>query len=81
MYSSLSEETKRLFLERREVMTWGSYGKNGREQRRDIPIKDLSDLHISNILETQFHIIGTPVELMLICEVEYRKTKGIIVKD
>lgn len=81
MYSALSEETKKLFLERREVMTWGSYGKDGKQPRRDIPIKDLSDLHISNILETQFHIIGTPVELMLICEVEYRKTKGITVKD
>jgi len=81
MYSVLSEEAKELFLKQREVLTWGSYGKNGGEPRRDIPIKDLSDLHISNILETQEHVKGTYVEVILLTEVEYRKTKGIIVKD
>ncbi len=81
MYSVLSEETKELFLKQREILTWGSYGKDGKQPRKEIPFKDLSDLHISNILETQRHIVGTPIELMLLIEVEYRKTKGIIVKD
>ena len=81
MYSALSEETKKLFLEQREFLTWGSYGKDGKQPRKEIPIKDLSDLHISNILKTQWHIVGTPVELMLLIEVEYRKIKGITVKD
>ena len=81
MYSVLSEETKELFLKQREILTWGSYGKDGKQPRKEIPFKDLSDLHINNILKTQRNIVGTPIELMLLIEVEYRKTKGIIVKD
>lgn len=81
MYSALSEQTKELFLKQREILTWGSYGKDGKQPRKEIPLKDLSDLHISNILETQEHVKGTYVEVMLLTEVEYRKTKGITVKD
>jgi len=81
MYSVLSEQTKEIFLKQREILTWGSYGKDGKQPRKEIPLKDLSDLHISNILETQEHVKGTYVEVMLLTEVEYRKLKGITVKD
>jgi hypothetical protein len=56
MYSVLSEQTKELFLKQREILTWGSYGKNGGEPIRDIPIKDLSDLHIDKQRYQNYHL-------------------------
>jgi len=81
MYSVLSEQTKELFLKQREILTWGSYGKDGKQPRKEIPLKDLTDLHINNILKTQSHIVGTPIEWVLLIELEYRKIKDITVKD
>jgi hypothetical protein len=81
MYSVLSEEAKAAFLKSRETLKWGSYGKEGGQPRQDILVKDLSDLHIENILTTQHHISGTYIEVVFLTEVEYRKIKGITVKD
>ena len=76
-YDKLSDGLKELFLKRRETLTWGSYGKDGKQPRKEIAIKDLSDLHICAILETQLHIKGTPTEWLLKIEQSYRKEKGI----
>ena len=62
-------------------MTWGSYGKDGNQPRKEIFIKDLSDLHICAILETQYRIKGTPTEWLLKIEQSYRKEKGIEVRE
>ncbi len=76
-YDKLSDGMKELFLKRRETLAWGSYGKDGKQPRKEIAIKDLSDLHICAILETQLHIKGTPTEWLLKIEQSYRKEKGI----
>ena len=62
-------------------IAWGSYGKDGKQPRKAILIKDLSDLHLSAILETQLHIIGTTTEWMMKMEQSYRKEEGIEVKE
>lgn len=80
-FSKLSDRSKGVFLNVREELTWGSYGKDGNQPRKEIFIKDLSDLHISAILETQWHIKGTPTEWIMKIEQSYRKEKGIEVKE
>lgn len=80
-YDKLSDGLKELFLKRRETLSWGSYGKDGNQPRKEIFIKDLSDLHICAILETQQHIKGTPTEWLLKIEQSYRKEKGIEVRE
>ena len=77
----LTDGMKETFLKRREVHSWGSYGKDAKQPRKEILIKDLSDLHICAILETQHHIKGTPTEWLLKIEQSYRKEKGIEVKE
>lgn len=77
----LTDGMKETFLKRREVHSWGSYGKDGNQPRKEILIKDLSDLHICAILETQNHIKGTPTEWLLKIEQSYRKEKGIEVRE
>lgn len=80
-YDKLSDGLKELFLKRRETLSWGSYGKDGNQPRKEILIKDLSDLHICAILETQQHIKGSPIEWLLKIEQSYRKEKGIEVTE
>lgn len=76
-FRDLSNRLKEVFFNIREEMTWGSYGKDAKQPRKEILIKDLSDLHICAILETQHHIKGTPTEWLLKIEQSYRKEKGI----
>ena len=76
-FRDLSNRLKEVFFNIREEMTWGSYGKDGNQPRKEILIKDLSDLHICAILETQYRIKGTPTEWLLKIEQSYRKEKGI----
>jgi len=40
----------------REVFTWGSFGVNGDQPVQYKTLKDLSDNHITAILETQSHM-------------------------
>ena len=80
-FRDLSNRLKEVFFNIREEMTWGSYGKDAKQPRKEILIKDLSDLHICAILETQLHIKGTPTEWLLKIEQSYRKEKGIEVKE
>lgn len=57
----------------REHITWGSYGKTGREPLKKIKIKDLEIEHIDNIILTQ-HQIGDVMTDIFIRELGYRVT-------
>lgn len=65
----------------REFFLWGSYGKDGKQDKKYIPLCQLTDQHLACILETQVHIRGTHVEVLMLAEVEYRKEHGIEVTE
>jgi hypothetical protein len=65
----------------REVFSWRSYGKSGREPAKDMILKQMTNEHISAILCTQERIRGTPVERVFEQELEHRKANGIYIKD
>lgn len=65
----------------REFFMWGSYGKDGKQDKKYIPLNQLTDAHLSAIIETQEHIRGTYVEVLMLAEVEYRKEHGLTVKE
>ena len=65
----------------REVLSWGSYGRDGKQEKHYILLKDLTDEHVDAILRTQSHIKDTPIEKVLKDEQEYRKVNKIVVKD
>lgn len=56
----------------RENFTWKSFGKDGKQPAKYILLKDITDEHLSAILDTQWHIVGTYVEKILKDEVAYR---------
>lgn len=37
----------------RQRLTWGTYGVDGKQQKKYVKLKDLTDKHIGNILRTQ----------------------------
>jgi hypothetical protein len=57
----------------RENFTWKSYGKDGKQAAHYILLKDITEEHLSAILSTQRHIVGTYVEKILKDEVAYRE--------
>jgi hypothetical protein len=67
IYSDDSHDVIRLYF------TWGTYGINGDEPKRYVPLKDLTEDHIRAILRTQVHIQGTTTERVLRNELAYRK--------
>ena len=68
----IAEEDEDYFEKARELFTWKSYGKDGNEDPREIPLKELTSEHIEAILSTQRHIRGTYVENLMKMELEYR---------
>lgn len=56
----------------REVFTWGSYGKDGKQPRTEVKLKDMTTEHIQAILDTQRHIRGTVVQQLFKQELLYR---------
>jgi len=68
----LSVYTIAKFEIQREVFSWGSYGKDGKQPKRWIKLKDMELQHIMAILETQQHIYGTYVEDLFLKELEWR---------
>jgi hypothetical protein len=40
----------------REWMLWGTFGKSGKDPLKFVILKNMSDEHITKILETQHHI-------------------------
>lgn len=72
-YVDLSVTTESSHEEIREVFTWGTYGKDGKQPRTEVKLKDMSTEHIEAILLTQKHIFNTYAEDLFINELEYRK--------
>ena len=68
----LSVTTKDDFLVVREAFTWGSYGKDGKQPRTEIKLKDMTTEHIRAILSTQQHIKGSVVQQLFKQERLYR---------
>lgn len=63
----------------RYAFVWKSYGKNGEHLPDGIYIAlcDMEYEHILNILRTQDHIRGTPIEELFKKELDYRNKQGI----
>lgn len=70
--TDLSVTTKDDFLVVREAFTWGSYGKDGKQPRAEIKLKDMTTDHIQAILRTQQHIKGSVVQQLFKQELLYR---------
>lgn len=76
----LSSDTP--FLEVREKLLWGSYGKSGKEPLHYIRLKDMGEEHIANVIQyLNDHHIDSPVAKwrieMMREELKYRKFKLI----
>lgn len=64
----------------RDAITWGTYGKNGDQALRSVPVSELSNDHIQAILDTQTHIHPN-LRRVIMMEREYRIENMIEVKD
>lgn len=64
----------------RERITWGTYGKNGDQPLRYVPVSEMSDDHIQAVLSTQKNMHPNLREV-LVMELEYRIENLIEVKD
>lgn len=79
---ALSTHSDTPFLEAREKLLWGSYGKSGKEPLHHIRLKDMEEDHIANVIEyLNTHHVGSPVAKwrieMMREELKYRKIKLI----
>ena len=61
----------------REYVTWGTYGKSGREKLKRVLIKDLTSEHIEAILETQLGL-SEVLKSIFNMELEYRAKKSTL---
>ena len=64
----------------REGVTWGTYGKNGDEPLRRVPLSQMSDAHIQAVLDTQDHM-APYLRALMIVEQKYRKEHDITITD
>lgn len=48
-----------------ERLLWGSYGKNGDQPLRWVPLKECETEHLQAILKTQLHVYGGVVERVI----------------
>lgn len=77
----ISVTTASPFKRQREVFTWGTYGVDGKSERKEIALCNMSTEHIEAVLRTQSKIKGTYVEELMQNELEYRQEHGIVIKD
>lgn len=71
----------RNIIEPRDILFWGTYGKDGKGPFREVLIKDMSDDHIDNILFKNGGMINPLYEKYFRAEREYRRTNKIKKKD
>lgn len=64
----------------REMMTWGTYGKNGDQPRRNVPLKTMTDDHIRACLDMAGNMLPQFRYAMEV-ELAYRRLMGIEVED
>ena len=60
----------------RDQVTWGTYGKNGDQPLRFVPVSEMSNDHIQAVLDTQKHMHPHLSEV-LVMELEYRIENSI----
>lgn len=64
--------------DKRQVVTWKTYGKDGEfPDGKIVRLSDMEDDHIRAILDTQHHIHGTYVEQLFADELEWRSVESI----
>lgn len=78
-WKDLSVTTDDPFEVQREVFTWKTYGKLGKNEPKIVPLKSLDTQHIRAIIDTQMHIKGTWVEELMKKELEYRNSNQQII--
>ena len=64
----------------RDQVTWGTYGKNGDQPLRFVPVSEMSNDHIQAVLDTQKHMHPHLSEV-LVMELEYRIENSIKIED
>jgi hypothetical protein len=71
-YEDLSIFSNDPFEKVRTAKFWGSYGKDGKSERRMMAAEEMEGSHITAILDTQKQIVGTEIEKVFLMELEYR---------
>jgi hypothetical protein len=56
----------------RDVVTWGTYGKNGDEPLKYVAIADMDPYHLRACLDTQKKTMHPSIYKVMLDEVEYR---------
>ena len=79
-YLELSVSTDDDISKIREVFKWGTYGKDGKQEKKYVLLKDLTDEHISAILDTQWHL-PEEVQQVFMDEQCYRVVHDCCVKE
>ena len=64
----------------RKTFTWGTYGKNGDQPLRMVPLEHLSNAHIEAILETQTQLLPQ-IKNIFDAELLYRSDRNIYILD
>lgn len=64
----------------RESLSWGTYGRDGKQPLKFKKLSDMSDTHIEAIIETQYQM-GTNLKKFMELELEYRKIVDILIED
>lgn len=72
-YEELSLSTKDDFSKIREVITWGTRGKDGNQTLSFIKVKDMEVSHIRAVLDLQY--ISDNMRYVLESELNFRKDK------
>jgi len=67
-------------FEPRDVMLWGTYGKNGDQPLKYVFLKDMTNEHIQAIIDTQ-KSISDRYKIAFENELEYRKDNNIKIED
>jgi hypothetical protein len=76
--------TQEQFLNFRETIEWGSYGKNGDEPLKKILIKDISNDHLEHIIpfiEERSYAYTPDILKLMILEKKYREENKIFIRD
>lgn len=73
-YENLSIYDTAPFEKVRTAKFWGSYGKDGKSEKRMMSLEEMEDDHIQAILRTQAQARKPPLEALFLKEIEYRIT-------
>lgn len=68
----------------RKEFVWGSYGKSGKEVLRFIPLREMSNDHLENVLSNKggrSPVASTWTGELFEKELKYRKKKSIVITD